>query len=88
MTLLDRLHEEYESDGQLVLFRCTECGQTNMSLGSLHAHIETHRGYTRFNIQIPFTKSAMANVDELMKYTDVLRVDSVSEISLSEVEGL
>ena len=85
MTLL---HEEYESDGRLVLFRCTECGHTVLSLGSLHAHCETHRGYTRFNIQIPFTRTSMANVDELMELTEVLRVDETTEISLSEVEGL
>lgn len=88
MTLRDLLHEVYEADGQLVLFRCTECGHTSMSLGSLHAHIEGHRGYTRLGIGIPFTKTAIANTDELMKRTDVLRVDQTSEISLGEVEGL
>jgi hypothetical protein len=88
MTLLDRLHEEYEAGGALVLFRCTECGQTDLSLGSIHAHIEGHRGYTRLGIQIPFTKTALANIDELMKRTQVLRVDETSEISVEEVEGL
>lgn len=88
MTLLDRFHEEYESDGKLVLFRCKECGYTNMSLGMFHAHVEKHRGYTRFNIQIPFTKTAFANVDRLMQFTEVLRVDETSEIGLDEVEGL
>lgn len=88
MTLLDHLHQEYESDGDLVLFRCTECGQTDLSLGSLHAHIERHRGYTRFNIQIPFTRTALANADELMKCTEVLRVGETETISLNEVEGL
>lgn len=87
MGLLERFHDEYESEGKQVLFRCTECGYTHLNLGSLHAHIENHRGYTRFNIQIPFTKTAMANVDELMNHTKVLRVESTSEISLSEVEG-
>jgi hypothetical protein len=87
MALLDYLHEEYyDEDGGLVLFRCTECGQTNMSLGSLHAHIETHRGYTRFGIQIPFTKTAMANFGRLMEYTEVLRVDETTAIDLEEVE--
>lgn len=86
MSLLDYLHEEYyDYTGQLVLFRCTECGHTNMSLGSLHAHIETHRGYTRFGIQIPFTKTAMANFDELMERTEVLRVDETTAIDLGEV---
>ncbi len=82
------LHEQYESDGDLVLFRCSECGYIAMSLGSLHAHAETHRGYTRLGIQIPFTKTAMANVDELMKLTEVIRVDATEEIALEEVEGL
>lgn len=88
MTLLDSLHEEYTADGGLVLFRCTECGQTYLSLGSCHAHIEGHRGYTRLGIQIPFTKTALANGDELMKRTEVLRVDATREVSLAEVEGL
>lgn len=82
------LHEQYESDGDLVLFRCRECGYISMSLGSLHAHVEKHRGYTRFNIQLPFTKTAIANADQLMKRTDVLRVADVETIGLEVVEGL
>lgn len=88
MSLLDRFHEEYESDGGLVLFRCKKCGHTDMSLGSIHAHCEQHRGYTRWNIQLPFTKTSMADFDRLMEYTEVLRVEETSEISLTEVEGL
>ena len=88
MTLLDFLHEEYTADGGLVLFRCAECGQTYLSLGSCHAHVEGHRGYTRLGIQVPFTKTALANTDELMQRTEVLRVDETSTISLAEVEGL
>lgn len=88
MSLLNRLYEEYESGGSLVLFRCRECGQTSMSLGSLHAHCETHRGYTRFNIQLPFTKTSMAEFDQLMEYTEIVKVDETSEITLTEVEGL
>jgi len=88
MPLTDLLHEEYEADGDLVLFRCTECGYTTLSLGGLHGHIEGHRGYTRLNIGIPFTKTAMGNVDELMKRTEVLRVDETEAISLDRVEGL
>jgi len=84
----DLLHEEYESEGQTVLFRCSECGHTSLSLGSLHAHIERHRGYTRLGIQIPFTKTAIANTDELMLRTEVLRVDETENIALDEVEGL
>lgn len=82
------LHEEYESDGLLVLFRCAECGITSLSLGGLHGHIEKHRGYTRFGIKIPFTKTSMGNFSELMKRTEVLLVEETTEISLEEVEGL
>ena len=88
MTLLDILHKEYESAGALVLFRCTECGQTSLSLGSLHAHVEGHRGYTRFGIQVPLTKTSMGRFDELMRRTEVLRVEETSVISLEDVEGL
>mgnify|MGYP000058139894 FL=1 len=88
MTLLDYLHEEYECDGALVVFRCTECGQHSLSLGSLHAHIEGHRGYTRLGIQVPFTRTAPGRFGELMARTTVLRVDTLSEMPLSEVEGL
>jgi hypothetical protein len=82
------LHEQYESDGNLVVFRCTECGYASLSLGGTHAHIEKHRGYTRFNIQIPFTKTSPAKVDELMQRTEVLRVTDTEEIGLDDVEGL
>ena len=82
------LHEQYECDGDLVLFRCRECGHTSMSLGSLHAHVETHRGYTRFGIQLPFTKTMFGNFDELMKRTEIVRVTETESISLAEVEGL
>jgi hypothetical protein len=88
MTLLNRLHEQYESDGDPVLFRCTECGYISLSLGGLHGHIESHRGYTRFNIPIPFTKTSPGNVDRLMEYTEILRVEETEEIVLDEVEGL
>lgn len=88
MSLLNRIHEQYESDGGLVLFRCSECGFTSLSLGSTHAHIEGHRGYTRFNIQILLTKTSMANVDELMKRTEIVRVTDTEDIELQEVEGL
>lgn len=87
--LLDGLlHEQYHSDGDLVVFRCSECGYASLSLGGLHGHIERHRGYTRFNIQVPFTRTSMANVPRLMEYTEVLRVSEAQEISIEEVEGL
>lgn len=82
------LHEQYESDGQLVLFRCSECGHVSLSLGGLHGHIEKHRGYTRFNIPVPFTGTMPGNVDRLMERTEVLRVDATTEVGLNEVEGL
>lgn len=86
MTLQDWLHEEYETrDGDLVLFRCTECGQTHLSLDKLHEHIEGHRGYTRFDIQIPFTETAARDGAELMARTEVLRVAEVEEIGLEQV---
>jgi hypothetical protein len=87
--VLERLlHEQYESDGKPVLFGCSECDYVSLSLGSTHAHIENHRGYTRFNIQLPFTKTAPAKVDELMKRTTIRRINDAEEIQLSEVEGL
>lgn len=94
--LLDRVwppaelfHVEHEtSGGDLVLFRCTECRHTSLSLGSLHAHIERHRGYTRFGIQVPFTRTAMGNVDELMQRTEIVRVADVEAVGLEEVKTL
>jgi len=82
------LHEQYQSDGDLVLFRCTECDYASMSLGSTHSHIEKHRGYTRFNIQVPLTRTAIADSEELMKRTEILRVTNTEAIELQEVEGL
>jgi len=87
--MLNRLlHEQYEADGDLVLFRCTECDYTSMSLGGLHGHAESHRGYTRLGIQLPFTSTAPGRADELMKLTEVVRVADAEEIALEEVEGL
>jgi len=86
--IAELLHEQYESDGQLVIFRCRECGHVDLSLGRLHAHAETHRGFTRFNIQVPLTKTSAGNFVQLMEYTEVLRIDELSEISLDDVEGL
>ena len=88
MTLLDFLHEEYEVDGDLVLFRCTDCGQTDLSLGSLHAHIERHRGYTRFNIQLPLTPTTPGRSSALNDRVEVLRVTETETIPLSEVDDL
>ena len=86
--LAEPLHEQYDADGRLVLFRCTECGYISLSLGGLHVHIESHRGYTRFNIQLPFTGSSQGDFGALMDRTQVLRVDDVTEIDREEVDGL
>lgn len=88
LDLLERFHEQHETDGDLVLFRCSECGFASLSLGTLHGHVERHRGYTRFNIRVPFTKTSLANFEELMEYTEVLRVDETSEVALEEVDDL
>lgn len=81
------LHEQYEVDGDLVLFRCTECGYISMSLGWLHAHIEKHRGYTRFNIQLPLTKTSPGEFDQLLERTDIITVTDTSEISYERFDG-
>lgn len=86
--MTDLLYSEYESDGSLVLFRCSECGQLDLSIGSLHGHIEKHRGYTRFGIQLPFTKESPGNYGELMDMTEVVLVEETTEIDPEEVEGL
>ena len=89
MNLLEKLfHEQYESDGRLVVFRCRECGYVSLSLGALHGHAEQHRGYTRLKIQLPFTRTSPGDFDRLMEYTEVVRVDAETEITLDEVDGL
>lgn len=72
---------------EMYLFRCTECGYLSTDLGWLHGHIEKHRGYTPLNIQLPLTKTAPANVEELMARTEILRVDEATEVSLEDVPG-
>lgn len=62
-----------EDSEAIELYRCTECGKISVDLGWLHAHIEKHRGYFGF-LQIPFTNTAPANVPELMKRTEVIKV--------------
>lgn len=88
MSLADVLHTEYEVDDRLVLFRCRECGQTSLSLGSLHGHIEGHRGYTRLGIQLPFTDTAPGDFDRLMDYTAVIRVDETTEVPVTGYDDL
>lgn len=87
MTLLDRFHEQYESSGNLVVFRCTECGYTSMSLGSLHAHVEGHwstLGWFKWHTY----QWLKPDENKWMDFTEVLRVDETTEIVLDDVEGL
>lgn len=74
-----------KDNGKLVIFRCSECGAVSVSLGWIHGHIEKHRGYTRFKIPIPFTRESPANVDELMKRTEILVVEDHSLANIEEV---
>lgn len=84
MTLLDYLHEQYQThDGRPVLFRCTECGYRSQSLGSLHAHIEGHRGW--FGFQLPWR---YGDADALMELTEVVAIEDSEAVSLAEVDGL
>lgn len=84
------LHEQYKHDesGNLVVFGCSECDVMSLSLGWIHGHIESHRGYTRFNIQLPFTETSPGNVDDLMDHTEIYSADELTEIELAEVDGL
>lgn len=73
-----------DTDRELVLYRCTECGKTSVSVGWLHAHIEKHVGFGPFNI-IPDPRKH-ANFNALMEHTEVLRVDEYSVVDIEEVE--
>lgn len=66
---------------ETVIYRCTECGKTSVSLGWLHGHCERHRGF--FGLQLPWR---IGDFDALMEYTEVLRVDEYTEVELEEVE--
>ena len=48
----------------LELYRCTKCGKISTCLGSIHAHIETHRGL--LGIQLPWK---FGDSDALMEMT-------------------
>lgn len=69
-----------DSSDELVIYRCTECGKTSVSLGWLHAHCEQHRGL--FGIPFPWL---MGDFDALMEMTEVLRVEDYSSVGLDEV---
>jgi len=86
MTLLEKLHSEYYTqDGDLVLYRCTECGYTTMSIGGLHAHVEQHWPYFKWLAHLlPW----FADRGDWMEYTQVLAVRDTEGTDLSEVKGL
>lgn len=65
---------------KIVLYRCSKCGKTSPSLGSLHAHAEKHRGL--FGLQLPWR---VGDFDALMEMTDVIRVDDYSVVDIDEV---
>jgi hypothetical protein len=87
MPLTDLLHEEYEADGDLVLFRCSECGYTSLSLGSLHAHVEGHWSFLGW-FKWHWWNVWRSDESKWMDHTEILRVDEAEAISLEEVEGL
>jgi hypothetical protein len=80
------LHSEYETaEGDLVLFRCKECGYTTQSIGFLHAHVERHWPLWRsFGKLIP----GVVRGEHWAQYTEVLAVRETEAIDLAEVEGL
>ena len=84
MTLLDYLHEQYQTqDGRPVIFECTECGYRSQSLGSLHAHAERHRGWHGW--QLPWR---YGDVEALMELTEVVAIEDSETVDLAEVDGL
>jgi hypothetical protein len=71
-------HEEF------VLYRCTDCGKVSVSVGWLHAHIESkHFGFGPWNI-IPDPRK-MGNFDADMTKTDVIRVTHYEHADIGEV---
>lgn len=70
----------------IVIYRCEECGYVHPSLGWMHAHVERHRGYTRFGIQIPFTRTSVGDFDALMDRTEVLVVTDAETLPIEDVE--
>jgi hypothetical protein len=65
----------------IVIFRCTDCGKTSTSIGSLHAHCEKHHGI--FGIQLPWR---IGDFEALMEYTEVLRVTDYEHVDIDDVE--
>lgn len=77
------LHEEYEADGDLVVFRCTECGEHYLSIGSMHAHANGHLGILgALYHHLPVVGDPFSPA---MERTEVLRVTETEPIALQEV---
>jgi len=68
-----RRHREVEHGEDFVVFRCTGCGKICQSLPALHGHAEKHTGFLSFG-----------NVNELMQYTEKLKVTGYGEIDALE----
>ncbi|ELZ47883.1 hypothetical protein C464_08175 [Halorubrum coriense DSM 10284] len=83
---IEEYRELFEPHDELQIYRCRQCDHISTNIGSLHAHCERHRGYTRFNIQVPFTDTSVGDFDRLMEYTDVMDEEQMEQIDLSEVE--
>lgn len=85
------LHEEYtDDDGRTVLFKCMECGNTYLSLGSLHAHVESHWStlrYFRWHLVTSWLHILGRDVpNKWMESTVVLAVDDVEMVTMDEVD--
>lgn len=75
------LHEEYRDERErLLLFECTECGETYLSLGSLHAHVEGHwslLGSLRWHI----TGWILSDSNKWWDYTTIKAVESTERVT-------
>lgn len=60
-------------------YRCTECGKTSVSIGWLHAHIESHRGL--FGLQWPWR---VGDYEALMEMTEVIQVSDYDVVEEPE----
>lgn len=65
--------ERVDAEDDNVIYRCTECGQIEQDVGTLHAHCEKHRGLLGF--QLPWR---VGDYDELAQMTEALRVEEVA----------
>lgn len=83
------LHEQHtDVNGRLVLFRCTDCGYVSMSLGSLHAHVESHWslfGSLRWHLTHWLREDP---AEKWLRSTEVVAVTEVEPTELEKVRGL